>query len=125
MKTNNLARDQGRRMGAIRKKVQESWSKSRNPNMFGGCPLIDNTGKIISLEIASFGFLAEFFEQEDIQRRLIEACRQNNLEFTGHDKDDLSDGIKDSVEAFPPEPELPIYLLKSYPLQSYFSQLIR
>ena len=125
MKTNNLARDQGRRMGAIRKKVQESWSKSQNPNMFGGCPVIDNTGKIISLEIASFGFLAEFFEQEDIQRRLIEACRQNNLEFTGHDEDDLSDGIKDSVEAFLPEPELPIYLLKSYPLQSYFSQLIR
>ena len=60
-------------MGAIRKKVQESWSKSQNPNMFGVCPVIDNTGKIISLEIASFGFLAEFFEQEDIQRRLIEA----------------------------------------------------
>ena len=125
MKTNNLARDQGRRMEAIRKKVQESWSKSQNPNMFGACPVVDNSGKIISLEIASFGFLAEFFESEEVQKGLIEACRRNNLEFTGHDEEDLTEGIKDSVDAFPPEPEVPIFLLKSYPLQSYFSQLIR
>jgi hypothetical protein len=52
MNTNIFARDQGRRMGQIRKKVKESWSKSQNPNIFGGRPVVDNKGKIISLEMA-------------------------------------------------------------------------
>ena len=40
-KVNNVGRDQGRRMGAIRKKVNESWSKAQNPNLFGGGPVVD------------------------------------------------------------------------------------
>ena len=50
--------------------------------MFGGCPVVDNTGKIIYVEISAFGFVAEFFESEEIQTRLIEAFRKNNIEFT-------------------------------------------
>ena len=47
-------------MANIKKKVDESWTKSQNPNMFGGCPVLDNTGKIISVEVAAYGFVAEF-----------------------------------------------------------------
>ena len=125
VKVNNLGRDQGRRMNAIKKKVNESWSKAQNPNLFGGGPVVDNSGKIISVEISAFGFVAEFFESEEIQTRLIEAFRKNNLEFTGKNEDDLEDGIKQDVAEFPPEPDVPIFLLKAYPLQSYFSKLIR
>ena len=81
-KVNNMKRDQDRRMVNIKKKVNESWTKSQNPNMFGGCPVVYNTGKIISVEISAFGFVAEFFESEEIQTRLIEAFRKNNIEFT-------------------------------------------
>ena len=65
---------------SIKKKVNESWSKAQNPNLFGGGPVVDNSGKIISVEISAFGFVAEFFESEEIQTRLIEAFRKNNLE---------------------------------------------
>ena len=121
---NNLGRDQGRRMDAIKKKVNESWSKAQNPNLFGGGPVVDNSGKIISVDISAFGFVAEFFESEEIQTRLIEAFRKNNLEFTGKREDDLEEGIKQHVTEFPPEPDVPIFLLNSYPLQSYFSKVI-
>ena len=124
-KVNNVGRDQGRRVDAIRRKVKESWSKAQNPNLFGGGPVVDNSGKIISVDISAFGFVAEFFESEEIQTRLIEAFRKNNLEFSGKKEDDLDDGIKDHVAEFPPEPDVPIFLLNSYPLQSYFSKLIR
>ena len=36
-------------------------AKSQNPNMFGSYPVVDITGKIISVEIAAYGFVAEFF----------------------------------------------------------------
>ena len=62
VRVNNLGRDQGRRMYAIKKKVNESWSKTQNPNLFGGGPVVDNSGKIISVEISAFGFVAEFFK---------------------------------------------------------------
>ena len=41
--------------------MNESWSKAQNPNLFGGGPVVDNSGKIISVEISAFGFVAEFF----------------------------------------------------------------
>ena len=75
-KVNNMKRDQDRRMVNIKKKVNESWTKSQNPNMFGGCPVVDNTGKMISVEISTFVFVAEFFESEEIQTRLIEAFKK-------------------------------------------------
>ena len=112
-------------MANIKKKVDESWTKSQNPNMFGGCPVVDNTGKIISVEVAAYGFVAEFFESEEIQTRLIEAFRKNNIEFTGKKDEDLDDSIKNNVAEFPSEPDVPIFLLAAYPLQSYFSKLIR
>ena len=102
-------------MTNIKKKVDESWTKSQNPNMFGGCPVVDNTGKIISVEVAAYGFVAEFFESEEIQTRLIEAFRKNNIEFTGKKDEELDDGIKNNVAEFPPEPDVPIFLLNSYP----------
>ena len=43
-----------------------------NPNMFDGCPVVNNKGKIISVEIAAYGFVAEFFESEETRTRLIE-----------------------------------------------------
>ena len=72
MKVNNMKRDQERCMTNIKKKVNKSWAKSQNPNTFGGCPVVDNTGKIISAGIVAYGFVAEFFESEEIQTRLIE-----------------------------------------------------
>ena len=69
---NNLGRDQGRRMDAIKKKVNESWSKAQNPNLFGGGPVVDNSGKIISVDISAFGFVAEFFESEETDRGIQE-----------------------------------------------------
>ena len=112
-------------MANIKKKVDESWTKSQNPNMFGCCPVADNTGKIISVEAAAYGFVAEFFESKEIQTRLIEAFRKNNIEFTGKKDADLDDSIKNNVAEFPPEPDVPIFLLAAYPLQSYFSKVIR
>ena len=57
-------------------------------------------------------YLAEFFESEEIQTRLIEAFRKNNIEFTGKKDEDLDDdGIKDNVAEFPPELDMPIFLL--------------
>ena len=62
--------------------------------MFGGCPVVDNTGKIISVEIAAYGFVAEFFESKKIQTQRIEVFRRNNLELKGKKYEDLNDGIK-------------------------------
>ena len=81
-KVNRMKKDMERSMVNIKKKVNENWTKSQNPNMFGGCPVVDNTGKIISVEISAFGYFAEFSESEEIQTCLIEAFRKN-MEFTG------------------------------------------
>ena len=62
--------------------------------MFDVCPVVDNTGKIISVEIAAYGFVAEFFESKKIQTQRIEVFRRNNLELTGKKYEDLNDGIK-------------------------------
>ena len=75
-------------------KVNESWSKAQNPNLFGGGPVVNNSGKIISVDIPALGSVAEFFESEEIQTRLIEAFRRNNLEFTGKKEEELDDGIE-------------------------------
>ena len=112
-------------MPGIRKNVTASWEKSKDPNLFGGCPVTGPTGRIVKIDVAAFGFVAEFFEQEDIQIRLIEAFRKNNLHFQGFEKEVLENSIKEGVDAFPPQPKVPIFLLKSYGLQSYLSQLIR
>ena len=51
---------------------------------------------------------------------------KNNIEFIGKkDKDLIDDAIKHNVAEFPPDPDVPIFLLNSYPLQSYFWKLIR
>ena len=68
--------------------------------------------------------MSELFKSEEIQTRLIEALRKNNLEFTGKKEDTLEDGIKQHVAKFPPEPDVPIFLLNSSPLQSHFSKFI-
>ena len=52
MKVNNMKRDQERCMTNIKKKVNKSWAKSQNPNTFGGCPVIDNTGNKLGLSCA-------------------------------------------------------------------------
>ena len=70
-------------------------------HMFGGCPVVNNTGKIINVEIGAYEFVAEFFEE--IQTRIIRAFRRNNLKLTGKKDEDLDDGIKNNVAEFPPE----------------------
>ena len=62
--------------------------------MFDVCPVVDNTGKIVSVEIAAYGFIAEFLESKKIQTQRIEVFRRNNLESTGKKYEDLNDGIK-------------------------------
>ena len=62
--------------------------------MFDGCPVVDNTGKIISVEIAAYGFVAEFFESKKIQTQRIEVFRRNNLKLTGKKYEALNDRIK-------------------------------
>ena len=51
-------------MNTIKMKVNESWSKGQNPNLFGGGLVVDNSGKIISVEISAFNFVAKFFERD-------------------------------------------------------------
>ena len=124
-KSTNKARDVDRKFSAIGKNVTDAWQKLKNPNMFGGGPITDPQGKIISLNIKAFGHIAKFFEEDDIQTRLIEACRKNNLDYSGFDEEDMEDTIKKKVESKLPEPPLHIFLMKAYPLQSYLSTVIR
>ena len=60
-----------------------------------------------------------------IQKRLEEAFRRNNLEYTGFEDQELETGIKKGIKSKVPEPPLPIFLMKSYALQSYLSTLMR
>ena len=124
-KKNNRARGLERKITAISKNASEAWEKLQNPNVFGGGPVTDPHGKIITLNIKAFGHLAKFFEDEIIQAGIREAMRKNNLEFSGfvEAKDDVV--IQKSVDSLPPPPPIPIFLMKSYALQSYLSTLIR
>ena len=51
-------------------KVNESWSKAQNPNLFGGRPVVNNSGKIISVDISAFDgiklHVAEFPPEPDL-----------------------------------------------------------
>ena len=67
--------------------------------------------------------LAKFFEDEQIQAVIWEAMMKNKLEYSGfvEAKDDVV--IRKSVDSLPPPPPIPIFLMKSYALQSYLSIL--
>ena len=67
--------------------------------------------------------MAEAFEDEYVNNKLMEAFRKNNIHYKGFTDDQVK--IKKKVETWPPKPKVPIFELKAYPLQSYFSQLIR
>ena len=58
-------------MTNIKQKVNKNCAKSQNAYMFGGFPVFDNTGKIISMQIAAYGFVGDFFEIKEIQTRLL------------------------------------------------------
>merc|ERR1719245_151646 len=77
-KQNNAARDQKRRIKSIKKEVSQSWEKLNNPNLFGGGPVLDPSGRIFSLDIIAYGFVAEVFEDEYVHGKLIEAFYKNN-----------------------------------------------
>ena len=121
--TKNRARDIERKITAIEKNVREAWEKHQNPNLWGGGPTCDPQGKIVALNIKAFGHVAKFFEREEIQREITEACRKNNMEYTGFEKEAVV--IQTDVESQVPAPPKPIFLLTSYQLQSYLSTLIR
>ena len=72
-KTSNASRDQKRRIDTIKKEVSKSWEKSKNPNLFGGGPVLDPTGRIVSLDIVAYGLVAEVFEDEYVHDKLMEA----------------------------------------------------
>ena len=79
MSTANTARDNKRRLAAIKKQVKDSWEACRNPNYFGGAPVMDPTGKIIAIDVSAFGFVAEVFEDSYVQEKLLESFRKNNV----------------------------------------------
>ena len=88
--------------------------------------MVDGQGKIVSISITAYGHVAKVFEEEGIQKRLEEAFRRNNFEYTGFEDQELENGIKKGVKSkVVPEPPLPIFLMKSYALQSYLSTLMR
>ena len=124
MSKSNKARGIERKITGMAKNATEAWEKLQNPNCFGGGPVTDPQGKLISLDITALGHLAKIFEEPDVQARLREAIRKNNLEFSGYDEG-AAVAIKKSVESGPPPPPIPIYLMKSYNIQSYLSTLIR
>ena len=95
MSKSNKARGIERKITGIAKNATEAWEKLQNPNCFGGGPVTDPQGKLISLNITAFGNLAKFFEEPDIQARLREAIRKNNLEFSGY-KEEVS-GVRTST----------------------------
>ena len=125
MASANTARDNKRRLAAIKKQVQDSWEASRNPNYFGGAPVTDPTGKIIAIDVSAFGFVAEVFEDSYVQEKLLESFRKNNVHYNGLNDAEIEGSIKSSVEAAAPKPDKPIFILKAYAVQSYLSQLIR
>ena len=124
-KNNNSARDKNARMRSIKKIVTEAWEKNQNPNFFGGCPVLDPSGRIVSIDIQALGFVAEVFEDEYINDKLVEAFRKNNIHYRGHTEEDIAEPIKKKVETWPPKPKLPVFVMTAYEVQSYFSQLIR
>ena len=58
-----------------------------------GCDSIE-INLVIYVEIAAYGFVAEFFESKKIQTQRIEVFRRNNLELTGKKYEAFNDGIK-------------------------------
>ena len=77
------ARDIERKISAINKNAKDAWEKLEYPNLFGGGPVMDPQGKLISLNITAFGHVAAFFEEEETQNRLREAIRKNNIDYAG------------------------------------------
>ena len=131
-KANNASRDHKRRISNIKKEVSLSLDKSQNPNLFGGGPVLDPTGRIVSLDIIAYRFVAQVFEEEYIHDKLIEAFQKNSEYFSTNSdyfKEVLAGKaqvkLKKNVQSCPPKPPLPIFVMKSYNLQSYLSQLIR
>ena len=125
MSKSNTARDIERKKKNLKNNVNSAWEKNKNPNLFAGWPVTDPNGKIISVKIVAFGHVAKVFEKENLQRKLEEAFRKNNSDYTGYDEDELEDGIKQSVQSQVPQPPVPIFLMKSYQLQTYLSTLMR
>ena len=122
----NAARNQKSRLRKIKKHVSDSWEKSQNPNLFGGGPVLDPSGRIVSMNVSAYGYVAEVFEDQYVHDKLMEAFRKNNIHFKGFTEEELvGKPIKKKVVTWPPQPPLPIFIMKSYPLQSYLSQLIR
>ena len=79
----NLARAIKRKEAALEKTVADTWTTLQNPNFFGGFPIEDPSGKLISVKIHAYGHLAKFFEEDDIQERMAACIRKNNLEYSG------------------------------------------
>ena len=78
-KNTNVSRGNKARMKNMRKIVMEAWEKAGNPNFFGGSPVLDPSGRIISIEIHALGYVAKVFEEANIQEKLVEAFRKNKF----------------------------------------------
>jgi len=60
----NKARDIERKITTITKNVKDAWEKLEYPNLFGGGPVMDPHGKLISLNITAFGHVAAFLRMK-------------------------------------------------------------
>ena len=124
-KNSNASRKNKTRLRAIQKNVKDSWEQNNNPNLFGGAPVLDPSGRIVTIEVHALGFVAKVFEDQYVHDKLIEAFRKNNIHYKGFSEEEIQGTIKKKVESWPPKPKHPIFVMKAYDIQSYFSQLIR
>ena len=56
----NKARDIDRKISTIGRNATDAWEKLECPNVFGGGPVLDPQGKLISLNITAFGHVEIF-----------------------------------------------------------------
>ena len=91
-------------MKTIRKQVDESWGNSRNPNLFGGALVLGPSGRIVSIDTSSYGFVAEVFEDEYVQEQLLKAFRKNNIHYKGFNDEDLDKSTKKNIDSWPRHP---------------------
>ena len=50
-KNSNALRNNKIRIKAIKKNVGDAWEKDKNPYFFGGAPVLDQSGRIVTIDI--------------------------------------------------------------------------
>ena len=55
-----MSKNKARDISAIGRNATDAWEKLECPNVFGGGPVLDPQGKLISLNITAFGHVEIF-----------------------------------------------------------------